>query len=354
MVRLAANAQVEHHQVTVLFSRRPETPSDIESHFHREVRLLPLAMAPRHAFQALRRLRGFFTQDPDAVVHCHSSFAGFLGRLALLGRPNPCFYSPHCIGFMRQDLTPGRRRLLVALERFASLSRSHYLACSRSEAEAIAAALPRARGTTVDNALELLPGADACDGAEPAEVRFTGGEAPWAVLGVGGLRPQKDPEAFGALAGAFTAPGDPTFLWLGDGPQEPRARLEAQGVHVLGWQAPAAVARRLRQGQIFVSTSRWEGMPVAVLEALAAGMVVLARNCAGNRDVIRHGENGLLFTTVAEAEGQLRRLLAEPAYAAQLAAPGPEEVRRYYTPAHYAERLARAYDQGLGEGTARA
>lgn len=352
MVRLAANAQAERHQVTVIFSRRPETPRDMERYFHPAVRLMPLAMAPRKAIGALYRLRAYLAQHREAVVHCHSSFAGFLGRLALWGRPNPCFYSPHCIAFMREDLTPGRRRLFVALERIACRARSHYLACSASEAGAIAAALPRARVTTVDNALDPPPGAAEAARPEPLGARAGTGEGRWAVVGVGGLRPQKDPEAFGALAAAFSGAKDPAFLWLGDGPGERRARLEAQGVRVLGWQAPEAVAERLRRCQIFISTSRWEGMPVAVLEALAAGMVVLARDCSGNRDVIRHGENGLLYRTAGEAEAHLGRLLAEPAYAEKLAAPGPEEIRRYFMPAHYAERLALAYRQGLEDGSA--
>ena len=51
----------------------------------------------------------------------------------------------------------------------------------------------------------------------------------------------------------------------------------------------------LSHSDLFVLPSRFEGMPVALLEAMAAGLPVIASNISGSAELIEHGKNGLLF-----------------------------------------------------------
>ena len=123
---------------------------------------------------------------------------------------------------------------------------------------------------------------------------------PTRILFVGRLIFNKGPEllldGLSLLAGANV---DFTAALLGDGPL--RGRLEK-----LADQAPLAgrvsivgrvddVAERMRQADIVVRPSTTEGLPLALLEAMASGLCVVASDIPGNRDLIRHGENGLLF-----------------------------------------------------------
>lgn len=115
---------------------------------------------------------------------------------------------------------------------------------------------------------------------------------------VGRLTRQKN---FSLLLRAFARVADPDdrLLIVGDGPERGRltrkaARLGiANSVHLLGHHSP--VAPLLRSADIFVTSSNYEGMPGAVLEALAAGLPIVATQssaCLG--ELLRYGELGQL------------------------------------------------------------
>jgi glycosyltransferase involved in cell wall biosynthesis len=91
------------------------------------------------------------------------------------------------------------------------------------------------------------------------------------------------------------------------------------------------VARQLANADIFVRPSLTEGLPLAVLEAMAARVCVVASDIPGNRDLVRNELNGLLFkpydsSSLADA---LRRALRSPLEARSLAEAGYETARSY-------------------------
>ena len=69
----------------------------------------------------------------------------------------------------------------------------------------------------------------------------------------------------------------------------------------------------LQQADIFISTSRYEGMPNALCEAMSVGLPVIAANCPGNIDVVTDNSNGLLFAVgnVAELQDALTLLIKD-------------------------------------------
>jgi glycosyltransferase involved in cell wall biosynthesis len=89
------------------------------------------------------------------------------------------------------------------------------------------------------------------------------------------------------------------FFFIGDG--ELRSGLEEaisnQGlqaqIHMLGWRQD--VAELLSGLDIFVLPSRWEGMPLSILEAMASSLPVIASDISGNNDLVTHGVDGILF-----------------------------------------------------------
>lgn len=102
---------------------------------------------------------------------------------------------------------------------------------------------------------------------------------------------------------------------VGDGPQLPQLRADVAAlglrtrVRFLGWQDRAELPALMAGANLFLNPSRHEGMPNAVLEAMASGLPVIATQIAGNEELVQPGQNGLLVP--AENVEALRAALAE-------------------------------------------
>jgi glycosyltransferase involved in cell wall biosynthesis len=134
------------------------------------------------------------------------------------------------------------------------------------------------------------------------------------------------PKEHGALLRALSTCLDlPWQLDLvGDGPEMPHVRALVttlglgERVRLLG--AIGDVASVLSRTQLFVLVTRWEGFPRSVLEAMRAGLPVVASAVGGVHEAIEHGETGLLVPPGDERalSDALRRLLTAPARRARM------------------------------------
>jgi glycosyltransferase involved in cell wall biosynthesis len=121
------------------------------------------------------------------------------------------------------------------------------------------------------------------------------------LVSVGRLDRQKDPSLMvRAFAHVAAEAADVHLLLVGDGVlrqqvEQLRGQLGLEGrVHLLGVMPPAKIARVLGGGDVFVLSSAYEGMPIAVLEALAAGLPVASTNVGELSLVVQNGLNGNL------------------------------------------------------------
>jgi glycosyltransferase involved in cell wall biosynthesis len=115
------------------------------------------------------------------------------------------------------------------------------------------------------------------------------------------------------------------------------------GVTLLPAQRP--FAPWLKRAAIFVSSSRWEGSPLVVIEALAAGTPVVATT-TGAAEVVDHGRSGYLVPgedPAALARG-LDAVLADPRGAKKRAAMGRQEALKRFSLKSYVKSLADLYD----------
>jgi glycosyltransferase involved in cell wall biosynthesis len=156
------------------------------------------------------------------------------------------------------------------------------------------------------------------------------------IIFVGRLIENKGPGLFlDSLAQLASEDFKFTADFIGDGPLRKRlmgktARVGlAQRVTFKGHLND--VASELAKADIFVRPSLTEGLPLAVLEAMAARVCVVASDIPGNRDLVRHEANGLLVTPhdSKSLTAALRRLLHSPAEARWLAEAGYETARSY-------------------------
>ena len=233
---------------------------------------------------------------PD-VIHAHSSLAGLYVRLAVrTTRRRRIVYSPHCFAFVRQDLPLPIRGAIAAVEFGLALNTAAIGACSRGE-RAMATRLPtRLRPVFVPNTPRAVAAAPS-----PHRTRT--------VVGVGRLGPQKDPATFArVLAAVRLRRPDMHATWVGDGDADHRAPLDAAAIDVTGWAPAERVARELETGGVYLHTAAWEGFPLALLEALAADLPVVARRIPAFRDM----PDDWLFDDVTRGAEQVLDALDRP------------------------------------------
>lgn len=123
----------------------------------------------------------------------------------------------------------------------------------------------------------------------------------------------------------------------------------AGAVHALGWLEPRERDRLLARASVFALPSHAEGLPMSLLEAMAAGCPVVAAACGGIPDLVVDGVNGLLVTPgdVDALARALHRLLVDRGLAGRLGNEARATIARRYTAEAALERLEQLYS-GLG------
>lgn len=287
----------------------------------RHITPLSDAVALVKLMRVIRRVR-------PHVIHAHSSKAGFLARLAGLLCRVPVVYTPHGFSFL---MTCGERSRFVYrfLERSIRSATAAVIAVSEEEVrQALDLGYARDRVFLIHNG--VVPG----DFGALA-VRETG---PLRVGFFGRLTRQKGPDVLlGAITEIVAHLPHVTFCFYGSGEMADtlqshvERRQLAAYVKFNGAYAQGEAVERMRETDVIVMPSRWEGCPYEVLEAFQAGVPIVASEVGGLLDVVRNGENGLL---VAPEDSEalcdaVLCLLREPQRRRRLAEQGRADLGQY-------------------------
>lgn len=196
--------------------------------------------------------------------------------------------SPACIAYNCDSRSYARKLMRVgrhALMRGSGLvgSAATVITISRLQKTVLAPYLPkRTRYFEVSNPVDAEPIGRKAD-------RPLGD-----IVFVGRVSPEKGAPIFAEAARLAGV----TAVFIGDGPQ--RAQLEAEypEARFLGWKNPAEVKALMRAARALVFPSVWyEGQPLTVLEALAAGTPVIVSDICAGREAVEDGVNGLWFAS---------------------------------------------------------
>lgn len=146
------------------------------------------------------------------------------------------------------------------------------------------------------------------------------------------------------------------LVLAGTGPAQAQvlARAAALGiasqVEMPGWVDAAARDARLAQAAVFVLPSYYEGMPMSVLEAMAAGVPVIASDVGGIPELIAHGVDGLLIAPgdVPALTAALEGLLSDAPLRAAMGQAAQHKVERCYAAERVLEQVEGIYRDLLG------
>jgi glycosyltransferase involved in cell wall biosynthesis len=303
-------------------------------------------LAPESALALARRVR----EGDIALVHAHSSRAGPHGALVARLSRRPSVYTPHGWSFeMRVNRT---RRILYAqaeliLTRVFKRRVIAVAGVERAAAERWHVA-PSDRITVVPTGI-------------PAPQRDYGRKAARSMLGltdasvvaawVGRASAQKRPQDLARIAAAVAASGV-RIVALGTGLRASSAgqALESAGGIVLAEDTdPQAL---YAAADVYVQTSAWEGMPLALLEAMTAGLPVVAYDVGGVIELVLDGETGFCapvgdVETLAE---RIRQLADDAGLRRRFSDCAREHVAAHHSYGEFLNGIERAYLQCIGAG----
>jgi glycosyltransferase involved in cell wall biosynthesis len=297
----------------------------------------PGAFAQEYSVEGgrLTRMRAFRRIVRDArpsVVHLHSSWAGGFVRLGRWSGP-PVIYQPHCYKFVDPRLPGAASGLYRLMERALVSGTTVTVVLSPAEQRA-ARSIGATRQALVPNVPSLPPGQ-----LTPQAM------ARRRVVMMGRLVPQKDHHFFLEVVreGRRLDPGLEA-VWIGGGPSSVREELAAHDVTVTGWLGRDEVVELLSQGGVYVHSARYEGLPLAVLEAAQSGLATVLRRI----DAFEGMEELTQRESPAELAQEAVRLIQDPAAYGQAVERGRLLLDRH-TPHRQSEALRALYDEVLPE-----
>ncbi|RTY76345.1 glycosyltransferase [Flavobacterium sp. LS1R10] len=272
----ANRKEIDPEKVTQLFATIPT----VKIEMRREINFISDLKALQKLVFELQKIK------PD-IVHLHSSKAGVLGRIAcgfLNPKPN-VFYTPHGYAFLRTDISTMAKKGYWYIEKFfQKFFGGITIACGDSEFE-MAKQLGKAE--MIRNGIDISAIENYSQAVDNTKL----------TIGIAGrITAARNPRQFNAIALQFP---EYQFVWIGDG--EERDKITAPNIKITGWFIEKKqVYEQINALDIYLQTSLWEGLPIAVLEAMALQKPIIATKINGNKDTVVHKETGFLYQELSE------------------------------------------------------
>jgi glycosyltransferase involved in cell wall biosynthesis len=289
---------------------------------------------PLDDLAALIAIIRLLLREKPALVHAHTSKAGLLGRLAGFITNTPVVFTAHTWSFA-DGISRWQRRLAVPCERLAAFTGGTIITVSQANARlALRYSITKPR-----NLVSVWNGVpDVYCRADP------GSRDDIRIIMVARFVPQKDQSLLVRAMSQVT--GNWRLQFAGDGwtRSEVEETAESLGVRsrvdFLGDRSDTC--ELLARSDLFVLASKWEGLPISILEAMRAGLPVIATRTGGVEEAVEDGVTGFLTSPggLAELRDCIQNLIRAPT---RLHSMGEKGRRRYEE--HF--RVERMIDETL-------
>ena len=324
-----------------------------------EIPELVRELSPGKDMKALSRLRNYFRREKFDVVHTHSSKAGIVGRIAARQAGVPVVvHTVHGQAFHAYE-KPWKNYIYVTAERFAAKYCDRIYAVAQAMIDQCVAArvAPLEKYQVVYSGMDTSAFANA---RRDPELRKSLGipEKAQVVVTVARLFPMKGYEEV-VPAAALLAKEFPElhFLPVGDGPMfdELQKQIASLGLsdrfHFAGLVPPHKVADYIAQGDLLWHLSLREGLPRAVVQALASGIPAIGYKLDGTPEVVIDGVTGYVTSPqdIEAVAARSRELLADPELRRKMGKNGQALVLERFDWHRMADILEKEYYRLLDE-----
>lgn len=250
--------------------------------------------------QAMRIIR---KEKPD-LVHCHSAKGGVIGRFAAFLTGRKSVYTAHAFSFLSAESSK-KQKIFLMLEKIARLN-SVLVGCAESERDL---AIEKV-GYTEKNAFAWNNAISAIRSEDIEEPKDLKPDEKF-IISIGRPSYQKNPLLMvETMKRVHEKHPDIKFYLVGVGFYSPmldetKMLITKYGLDdcfiMVPWLSRAETLGYLKHAMFYLTTSLYEGLPIAVLEALAMKKAVVSSDVLGNRDCVKDGHNGFLLPMGADA-----------------------------------------------------
>ena len=305
--------------------------------------LNPLKLWP--AVQQLTEL--IHTHKPD-LVHGHSAIGGLVSRVAAKRAHIPAVYTVHGFGF-KPEVPLVRRTASALAEHMMARWTTQMICVSKFERElALNLAIDSDRVHVIPNGIAPLPSKAP---APAVAANLPQASATPRLIMVARMKsPKRHDLLLQALAKVRnTLDFELPVTLAGDGPLNDVLRTQAKELNLtnITWAGDVShVSELLAQHDVFVLLSDHEGMPITVLEAMRAGLCVLASNLPGIREQIIPYQDGVLTANTPDAVAEkLLQLVRDPHLRKRLGRAAQQTFESAFAAEPMAERVLQVYRQ---------
>ncbi|MDZ4476644.1 glycosyltransferase family 4 protein [Bacillus cereus] len=228
--------------------------------------------------------------NPD-IVHCHSSKAGALGRIAAkICKVNKVFYTPHAYVFQNPKLSTIKKNIYYRIEKSLGKISTKNLHVSFGEERLAlnAKVVPKEKSITIYNGID--------------HIRYESkSRSKDIIIGtVGRMDHQKNPWEFIEIAKSIVTNMDNVkFVYVGAGEyfDEISSYIKGEGLEdkIILKGFSSNPIEEMEKFDIFISTSLYEGLPYSLIEAMSCSLPVIATNIEGHDEIVLNEINGYLY-----------------------------------------------------------
>lgn len=286
------NGLCDKYRFVVIYGNRFDVPKNLNEIFDSRVKLiflpsLELKMSIKKDFVAIKEIRKCIKNEKADIIHIHSTKAGIDARVGLFGYKAIKYYTPHGFCFLRKDQNTIKRYILRAMEKILAKMCDGIIACGKYEYEEAKRLTQKA--FLVENGLDTIFVDQVVSEEEKKDHKYT-------VYTAGRISLQKNPKLFNIIASNLP---DYRFVWIGDGAD--KEMLTSANIEVTGVLPRIEVIKLAKNYDCYLSTSLWEGLPIALMEAMYMEKKCVVSNIEGNNELIKNGKTGAIFEKAEEA-----------------------------------------------------
>ncbi|MGL4875756.1 MAG: glycosyltransferase [Clostridium sp.] len=284
------NNTCDEYDIVLVCSIRSETPKEYKRYFNKKIKIIEVESGVRgikltNDIKSFIKIKGIINEERPNIIHLHSSKFGFIGRMICNKKSYKVLYNPHGFSFLKEDEGNIKKNIYKGLEYIAAKKCGEIIGCSKGEYYA---------ACTISSKVHLINnGIDINKLPNIKSRKINLGKIK--ICTVGRISYQKNPKMFNEIAKNFP---EIEFTWIGDG--EIREVIDSKNIKITGWLDKREVIEILNESDVFILTSLWEGLPIALLEAMYYKKICIVSNCIGNRDVIVDKVNGFVAEELNE------------------------------------------------------